>query len=162
MAALANLTASLKELSPSEISMVTPYDLYLVERIRCEAEAEDSEADMSNRLEAAYLSHLRDSLLEDQTRGIGSKRCRERPMSYSWQSRSATTPVSVTDIAMMDADNSGPENQRPHEDEMTPELFAWARAAAEQEVCVKRRRQFWASAVVDVESLGSMTIHDND
>jgi len=145
-----------------------PYDLYLMERSCCEAEENDDDA--SHRLEAAYLSQLRDSLFGDPVQPIGTKR-RERSTCSPWLPRSSTT--TPTSVAMMDASmlmssisvtNSDGLTKRSkrveQEEEKTPELTAWAIAAAEQAAssAKRARREFWSTAGVDVEALRSMTI----
>ena len=103
------------------------YDLYLMERMCCEAE--DNDEDASHRLEAAYLSCLRDSLFQDPPQPIGSKRDR----SPIWLPRSSTT--TPTSVAMMDGSmlmsrkERGSPSTRNDEDEdkTTPELNAWTK-----------------------------------
>lgn len=173
---------STKASSSSRCTYAGPeiYDLYLMERICCEAEENDDDA--SHRLEAAYLSSLREILCEDQVHPIGTKR-RERSLSTPsvWLPRSSTT--TPTSVAMMDASmlmsnisvtgaastsstcvngsgSSPSKRSKQHEEEKTPELNAWARAAAEQAAASSKRarREFWKAAEPDLEKLRGMTL----
>ena len=60
----------------SVVSMVSTEDLYWVERLCCEAE--ENEDDASRRLEAAYLSHLREGLRSEQKQMESAMRHRHR------------------------------------------------------------------------------------
>ena len=60
----------------SVVSMVSTEDLYWVERLCCEAE--ENEDDTSRRLEAAYLSHLREGLRSEQKQMESAMRHRNR------------------------------------------------------------------------------------
>ena len=60
----------------SVVSMVSTEDLYWVERLCCEAE--ENEDDASRRLEAAYLSHLREGLRSEQKQMESAMRHRNR------------------------------------------------------------------------------------
>ena len=60
----------------SVMSMVSTEDLYWVERLCCEAE--ENEDDASRRLEAAYLSHLREGLRSEQKQMESAMRHRNR------------------------------------------------------------------------------------
>lgn len=127
-----------------------PYDLYLMERICFEAEENDDDA--SHRLEAAYLSRLRENLFEDQAPPITKQRS------------STTTPTSVVEMmSSMSVTRDGlckRSKRRPQEDDTMPELNAWAIAAAEQAAASAKRarREFWSSATVDVDGLRSLTL----
>ena len=57
-------------------SMVSTEDIYWVERLCCEAE--ENEDDASRRLEAAYLSHLREGLRSEQKQMESAMRHRHR------------------------------------------------------------------------------------
>lgn len=163
LAARHTVVAPTVKRSPELPNTLRPYDLYLVERSCCEAEAEEA----SNRLESSYLSHLRACLLEEQRRPVGAKRGRAPPSTPPPQqcgSTRTTTPTSVADVGMMDGGSSF--------EGATPELNEWARAAARQEAertSYKRarrsprevRRDFWSMATVDVEKLGSLTLRDD-
>ena len=186
------VTAQLEGLSTDHEPLVEQQvDLYWVERVCCEAE--ESEDCVSSRLEAAYLSHLRESLLGNSRathakpvrpsstnpwlprRGISKthtqKTCsvsRRHAPAYSTfvtssvnHGRLISVVSPTTTIAMMNDEvaQEAPASTRIDE---TPELNAWARAAAEQEASNSKgvRRKFWASAALDVEGLGNLTIGD--
>lgn len=142
------------------------YALYLVERICCEAE----EADASHRLEAAYLACLRDNLCEE-AEPLGKERLPGSPSLPRSSTIRTTTPTSVAlmDASLLmstitvsdDCDGRSKRSKRTQQDdEETPELNVWARAAAEQAAssAKRARREFWSSAGVDVEGLRSLSL----
>uniref|UniRef100_A0A7S2HMV1 Uncharacterized protein n=1 Tax=Haptolina brevifila TaxID=156173 RepID=A0A7S2HMV1_9EUKA len=131
---------------------LTSYETYLDERIGCDVELHDntSAEDASSQLEAKYLVHLRQILLEEQS----------APVTVS-------SPLQVTETVQSERCGTSKrqhDQQDMEQDILLPELSAWARAAAEQELhspAAKRRKQrnaFWASAVVDVKGLIELSL----
>ena len=163
---LALVTARLENLRTTSAGGFTcdPYSIYLLERACCEAEEREEESD---RLEAAYLSQLRDSLIAEQQHGVGSKRG-SRTLPSLWNESSLPTRPEMSAGWAQQGKRQLPESgihskrEGRQDHPSLPELSAWARAAAEQEVqrysAAKRRRQFWANATVDTEGLCSLTL----
>ena len=168
---LALVTTRLSELNtrPQDDYVLDPYDLYLLERSRCEAESEAHE-ELSLALEAAYLATLQGGV--EEQRAVGSKRT-SRETSTAWTHDAMSDSQGGMRVKQCDTPSELQQQLAEQRSQLAelPELSAWARAAAEQEARynpakrVRRSRdardRFWRTVDVDVEGLCSLTLRED-